>query len=136
MAKIVSLVVKVGALAFIIFLPLQYAIQLQLLGGIWMSQTLPAVLIGLYTRWLHRWALLLGWASGISLGTWMAATAGKTAFSTSVFPLAIGGLTVPGYAALYALVLNIAVSVVFTVLFDLVGADRGRDSTVPADYHV
>jgi solute:Na+ symporter, SSS family len=136
MAKIVSLVVKVGALAFIIFLPLQYAIQLQLLGGIWMSQTFPAVLIGLYTRWLHRWALLLGWASGISLGTWMAATAGKTAFSTSVFPLAIGGVTVPAYAALYALALNIAVSVVFTVLFDLVGVGRGKDSTAPPDYHV
>ncbi|HYB09253.1 MAG TPA: sodium:solute symporter [Alphaproteobacteria bacterium] len=136
MAKIVSLVVKVGALAFIIFLPLQYAIQLQLLGGIWMSQTLPAVLIGLYTRWLHRWALLLGWASGIGLGTWMAATAGKTAFSTSVYPLTIAGLTVPGYAALYALVLNIAVSVVLTIVFDLVGAGRGRDSTEPGDYHV
>src|ERR1700704_2423958 len=52
-AKIVSLVVKCGALVFIIFLPLEYAIQLQLLGGIWISQTIPAVIIGLYTRWLN-----------------------------------------------------------------------------------
>jgi SSS family solute:Na+ symporter len=43
-AKIVSLVVKCGALVFIIFLPLEYAIQLQLLGGIWISQTIPAVI--------------------------------------------------------------------------------------------
>src|SRR5581483_3016658 len=49
-AKIVSLVVKLGALFFIIFLPQQYAIQLQLLGGIWIIQTLPSVIIGLYTR--------------------------------------------------------------------------------------
>ena len=43
-AKIASLIVKFGALLFIIFLPLQYAIQLQLLGGIWISQTIPAVI--------------------------------------------------------------------------------------------
>ena len=34
MAKWVSLIVKFGALSFIVFVPLQYAIQLQLLGGI------------------------------------------------------------------------------------------------------
>src|SRR4029079_18246165 len=42
-AQRVSLVIKVGALAFIIFLPTQYAIELQLLGGVWIIQTLPAV---------------------------------------------------------------------------------------------
>ena len=42
MAKWVSLIVKVGALVFILFVPTQYAIQLQLLGGIWIIQTLPA----------------------------------------------------------------------------------------------
>jgi solute:Na+ symporter, SSS family len=43
-AKVVSLIIKFGALIFIIFLPLQYAIQLQLLGGIWISQTIPSVI--------------------------------------------------------------------------------------------
>lgn len=47
MAKWVSLIVKFGALSFIVFVPLQYAIQLQLLGGVWIIQTLPTVLIGL-----------------------------------------------------------------------------------------
>ena len=46
MAKWVSLIVKVGALVFILFVPTQYAIQLQLLGGIWIIQTLPAVHAG------------------------------------------------------------------------------------------
>jgi SSS family solute:Na+ symporter len=40
-AKIVSLVVKIGALFFIIFLPQQYAIQLQLLGGIMIIRLRP-----------------------------------------------------------------------------------------------
>ena len=102
-AKIVSLIVKFGALLFIIFLPLQYAIQLQLLGGIWISQTIPAVILGLYTRWLNPWALIIGWAAGLISGTWMAASLG---FQSAVFPLVVDGLTVPGYAALYALAIN------------------------------
>ena len=95
-AKIVSLVVKIGALFFIIELPTQYAIQLQLLGGIWIIQTLPPVVLGLYTRKLHPMALLIGWASGIGAGTWMAAQSG---FKTSTYALHILGTIVPCYAA-------------------------------------
>ena len=50
----------------------QNAINFQLLGGIWILQTLPAIVLGLYTRWLHRWALLAGWAVGMVYGTWQA----------------------------------------------------------------
>jgi solute:Na+ symporter, SSS family len=50
MAKRASLVVKVGALAFVLVLPLPYAVQLQLLGGVWIIQTLPAVMLALYIR--------------------------------------------------------------------------------------
>src|ERR1700719_3073360 len=78
MAKWVSLIVKVGALVFILFVPTQFAIQLQLLGGIWIIQTLPAVLLGSYTRWFNSWALLVGWAVGTVAGTWMAIAANLT----------------------------------------------------------
>jgi len=130
-AKIMSLVVKFGALVFIIFLPLQYAIQLQLLGGIWISQTIPAVIVGLYTRWFNPWALLAGWACGLVSGTWMAASLN---FQSAVFPLAIDGFTVPGYAALYALAINFAVSVVLSLMLNRNQANRGTDQTVAADY--
>src|SRR5271169_1102062 len=73
-AKLASLVVKFGALAFIVWVPQKYAIQLQLLGGVWILQTFPAIVLGLYTRRLHRWGLLAGWAAGMGVGTWMAAT--------------------------------------------------------------
>src|ERR1700734_2033356 len=72
MAKWVSLIVKFGALAFIVFVPTHYAIELQLLGGIWIIQTLPAVMLGVYTRWFNAWALLVGWAVGTFAGTVMA----------------------------------------------------------------
>jgi SSS family solute:Na+ symporter len=131
-AKIVSLIVKFGALLFIIFLPLQYAIQLQLLGGIWISQTIPTVIVGLYTRLFNPWALIIGWAAGLVSGTWMAAS---LAFQSAVFPLAIDGLTVPGYAALYALAINFAVSIALTPVLNLIGTTRGNDRTTPSDYH-
>ena len=131
-AKIVSLIVKLGALVFIIFLPLQYAIQLQLLGGIWISQTIPAVILGLYTRWFNPWALVGGWAAGLAVGT---AMAGSTGFQSAVFPLALDGLTVPGYAALYALIVNFAVAIVLSAVLNPIDATRGTDQTAPADYH-
>jgi solute:Na+ symporter, SSS family len=132
-AKITSLIVKFGALLFIIFLPLKYAIQLQLLGGIWISQTIPAVIVGLYTRWLNPWALIIGWAAGLIAGTWMAAS---LSFQSAVFPLAVDGFTVPGYAALYALAINFAVSIVLSLLFNQILATRGTDLTSAADYRV
>jgi SSS family solute:Na+ symporter len=131
MAKWASLVVKFGALLFIIFLPQQYAIQLQLLGGIWIIQTLPAVVLGLYTRWFDGWALFLGWAAGIATGTWMA---GTLAFKGSIYPLAVGNLTIPGYAALYSVIVNIAVTIVLTVVVRAVSKSQQPDETSALDY--
>jgi SSS family solute:Na+ symporter len=130
-AKTASLVVKLGALVFILALPLQYAIQLQLLGGIWMIQIFPAVVLGLYTRLLNGWALLLGWLAGTLTGTWMAYL---LSFKGAVYALHIGGVTIPGYAALYALVVNLVVAVVLSVVFQLIASDRHKDATVAADY--
>jgi len=78
-------VVKVGALAFILFLPTQYALDLQLLGGLWILQTFPALVFGLYTRWFRAEGLLLGWVVGIGWGTW-------TAWSNGMKPLASGAI--------------------------------------------
>ncbi len=64
-AKIVSLAVKFGALAFVVFLNPQFSIDLQLIGGVIILQTLPAVGIGLFTRWFHRGGLIAGWAVGM-----------------------------------------------------------------------
>ncbi len=112
-AKIASLAVKFGALVFIVFVPVPYALQFQLLGGLWMIQVLPAVILGLYLRMLGGWGLLAGWAVGSGLGTWMAYT---TSFKAAVFTLTVAGISVPGYIALWALAANVAVSVVLSLL--------------------
>ena len=61
--------VKAFALVFVLTLDKQNAINFQLLGGIWILQTFPAIVFSLYTRWFHRWALLAGWAVGMVYGT-------------------------------------------------------------------
>jgi SSS family solute:Na+ symporter len=129
MAKWVSLIVKLGALVFILFVPTQYAIQLQLLGGIWIIQTLPSVVIGLYTRWFDAWALLIGWAAGTLAGTAMAASVNFVA----IYPLPIGGWTFPSYIALSTLILNLIVAAVLTPVFNAISR-QAADETLASDY--
>jgi len=131
MAKWVSLVVKVGAVVFVIALPQQYAINLQLLGGVLIIQTLPAVIIGLYTTWFDHRGLLVGWLTGIISGTAMMAA---QQFKSPTYLLHLGGLAVPGYAALYALLLNLAVAVAVTLLCRAAGLRRADDETTADDY--
>jgi SSS family solute:Na+ symporter len=130
-AKIVSLVVKLGALIFILELPTAYAIQFQLLGGIIIIQTAPAVLLGLYTSKLNPWALLLGWVAGMASGTWMA---WANAFKVSIYPLHILGVIVPCYAAVSSLIVNLVVSLVCSWLFNAVLRTPPSDATAEADY--
>ncbi|HYZ21137.1 MAG TPA: sodium:solute symporter [Rhodopila sp.] len=112
-AKIASLVVKFGALLFIVFVPVPFALQFQLLGGLWIIQILPSVILGLYIRLLNGWSLLAGWAVGTVLGTWMAST---TSFKAAIYTITIGGMSFPGYIALYSLIANIVVAVVLSLL--------------------
>jgi SSS family solute:Na+ symporter len=131
MAKLVSLLVKFGALLFIVFLPLKFAIQLQLLGGVLILQTLPAIVTGIYTRWFDSRALLLGWAAGLVWGIWAASLTG---FQKAVYALHLGGFVIPAYIALYALLLNFAVAIGATLAVRALGLSRGADVTVAADY--
>jgi len=130
LAKWVSLIVKAGALVFILFVPTKYAIYLQLLGGIWIIQTLPTLVIGAYTRWFNDWALLIGWAVGTYAGTAMAISQDLK----PAYPLKLGDWSLPGYTAFYTLLLNLALAVVLTLVFNALGARKPVDETVAADY--
>ena len=128
MAKIVSLLVKFGALIFVLELQTAYAIQMQLLGGIWIAQIFPAVILGVFTRWFHPWALFAGWCAGMASGTAMAWSLGLKS-SVYVVPH-IGGM----YAAVPALVLNLAVAAVLTALLRPTGWAPAVDRTDPSAY--
>ncbi|HWW32469.1 MAG TPA: sodium:solute symporter [Steroidobacteraceae bacterium] len=131
LAKWVSLIVKAGALVFILFVPTKYAIYLQLLGGIWIIQTLPTLVIGAYTRWFNDWALLVGWAVGTYAGTAMAISQDLK----PAYPLKLGGWSLPGYTAFYTLILNLVIAVVLTLVLNALGARKPVDATVATDYH-
>jgi SSS family solute:Na+ symporter len=129
-AKLASLMLKLGALFFVLLFQTSYAIQLQLLGGIWIIQTFPTMVFGAYTRWFNDWALLIGWAVGTYAGTAMAISANLK----PTYPLKLGGYSFPGYTAFYTLLLNLAVAVVLTLVFNALRARR-VDATVATDYH-
>jgi len=151
-SKIMSLVVKFGALLFVLGLDKQNAINMQLLGGVWILQTFLAIVAGLYTRWFHKWALLAGWAAGMVYGTIVSyqqkvpniavklvdgtptpSVNGERHFGS---PLAVFPFTdTKVYIALTALLINIVVAVVLTLLLRATKAPAGSDHTVPEDYY-
>jgi solute:Na+ symporter, SSS family len=135
-SKIVSLLVKLGALIFVLSLDRQNAINFQLLGGIWILQTFPAIVLGLYTRWFHRWALLAGWAVGMIYGTVVAYQQSSPItkhFGGSLDEVPFVGDR--GYIALTAFVLNLLVAAVLTYAFRAAKLADGADATSPDDYH-
>ncbi|MDX6685378.1 MAG: solute:Na+ symporter, family [Baekduia sp.] len=129
-AKIVSLGVKLGALIFILVLPTKYAIDLQLLGGVWILQTMPSVALGLYGR-LHRHALLAGWAVGMAVGTAMAI---DQSFKSSIYALDVLGIHINAYEAMFALAANLVVAVLGTLLLNALKVPNGADQTTPEDF--
>ena len=108
--------VKLGALMFIFFVPTTFIINLQLLGGIIIIQTLPSVFLGLFTKWFHKWALVAGWVAGIATGVSMFAAA----HNSSIFTFVIAGHSYGIYSALSSLVINLAVTALLTPVFQAV----------------
>jgi SSS family solute:Na+ symporter len=151
-SKIVSLLVKFGALAFALGLDRQNALNLQLLGGVWILQTIVPIVAGLYTRWFHHWALLLGWAAGMAYGTIIAYQQKVPNVTTKLIngkpvvqnhgmrhfgsPLADFPFTsTKFYIAVTALLINIVVAVVLTLVLRALRAPARPDETEPADYY-
>lgn len=125
-AKITSLIVKVGALAFTLFLPVQFALDLQLLGGLWILQTFPALVFGLYTRWFRAEGLLAGWLAGMLWGSWTAWSNGLKPVATMSF----AGASHTFYVGLAALILNTIVAAIVTAIAAWISPASGRNFAV------
>jgi SSS family solute:Na+ symporter len=125
-AKLVSIFIKLGALAFVLLVKSQYAIEFQLLGGIWIVQLFPSVVFGTFTRWFHGRALFWGWLAGMATGTGMAISRN---LKSSIFPVHLLGHVYPMYAAIPALAANLLVSALVTVGLRVLGHLPGEDST-------
>jgi SSS family solute:Na+ symporter len=134
-AKLVSIFIKFGALAFVLLVKSQYAIELQLLGGIWIMQLFPSVVVGVFARWFYGRALFWGWLAGMATGTGMAISRD---LKSSIYPLHFFGHVYPMYAAIPALATNLLVSALITAAMRGLGQLPGLDSTgivdVPDNY--
>jgi SSS family solute:Na+ symporter len=134
-SKIASLAVKAFALLFVLTLDKQNAINFQLLGGVWILQTFPAIVFSLYTRWFHKWALLAGWAAGMAYGTYQAYQVSSPATKHFGGSLAdIPGLDTMGYIAMTAFAVNLVVAVALSFLLNTLKVSNGSDETTPGDY--
>jgi len=130
-AKLLSLLVKFGALAFILFFPKDLAINLQHVGNIWIIQTLPPVFLALYTNWLHRQALIIGLLGGLLASTGMVVA--QNFLSPSWSPLVsmhFLDMQVSLYAALPGLIVNLVLCIGLTPVFRMFGVSNGRDYTM------
>ncbi len=133
MSQWASLVVKFGALVFAVELPHTFSINLQLLGGVWILQIFPMLVVGLYTRWFHRWALLTGWAAGMIYGTLAAynvknATTSHWAGSSDI----VFGHSI--YIGITAIIINTVIAVILTLVLRAARVPEGTDETLPHQY--
>jgi solute:Na+ symporter, SSS family len=136
-SQIVSVALKLGAVGVIVGLKLTFALEFQLIGGVVVIQILPSVVLGLYTRWYHRWALVAGWIAGMGLSVYMLyVTPGKTTthFGSASFAFSTWGFDTKAtiWTGIVGVVVNLAVATALTPL--LARLPRGRDETSPGDY--
>jgi SSS family solute:Na+ symporter len=140
-SKIASLVVKLGALAFVLFIDPQFSIDLQLIGGVLILQTLPSVAGGLYTRWFHPWALISGLVAGLAVGIGMLyqipnPANGKQHFGGSAYKLSQIGLDSDKqiYVGFVAVVVNLLVVAIVSAALHALRVPAGADATTADDY--
>ncbi len=130
-AKLFSIVMVIGAVVFILIIPNTYAVQLQLLGGMWIIQTFPAIAFSVFTRFFNGTALLVGWAVGIVTATYLVSL---NHFVGSTYPFHIFGFVLPSYIAFATVILNAAVAAVLSIALNVMAPDKSRDITVASDY--
>jgi SSS family solute:Na+ symporter len=144
-SRAASLVVKIGAVACIIFLSPQFSIDLQLIGGVLILQTLPTIALSLYTGWFHRVALAAGMLVGLAVGLILLYSTPRLGpdgsvvrahFGSSTWALSHLGIDTQQtvYIGVLALAANLAVAVVATPILRRLRVAEGQDTTRQTDY--
>jgi SSS family solute:Na+ symporter len=132
----------------IVLIDPQYSIDLSLIAGVIILQTLPMVAIALYTRWFHTWGLAAGWAIGLVWGLSMLygipnPASGKQHFGGSALALhevsilgwhPFAGSPTQIYVGFVALIGNLVVAAVVTLVLRQMRVFNGIDETNPSDY--
>jgi solute:Na+ symporter, SSS family len=88
---------------------------------------------GLFTRWFDRWALLTGWLAGMLFGTIAAYNSASPTAShwASSSDIELGHTVYIGFSAL---LINIVIAVILTVILRAAKVPQGADETLPHQY--
>lgn len=111
-SRMTALVVKVGALLCVLFLNAKFAIDLQLLGGVIILQTFPALILGLTRLRLSTVSMLAGWIIGSVVGLGLCWMDGLK----PVHPINLGFVSGNVSTGLLSLGVNIAVVLAISLL--------------------
>jgi SSS family solute:Na+ symporter len=130
-AKIAALALIAIGMIFAMAIPGTTTLEFQLLGGIWIIQTFPAVILSVFTRFFNGWALLAGWAAGIALATTLVVA---NHLSGPTYNVNFFGYAFPSYIAFSTVFINIGVATVLSIPLNLYASDRSRDQTTSWDY--
>jgi solute:Na+ symporter, SSS family len=111
-------------------------------------QTLPALVVPLYTRWFHIRGLIAGWVLGMAVGFWMLyqipnATIKREHFGGVAYPIRDLGVfgfkpfadsNMEIYVGILALAVNLIVAAAVTALMYRLRKPNGTDATNRGDY--
>ena len=111
-SRVAAFGVKLGALVCVLFLNAKFAIDLQLLGGVIILQTFPALILGLTKLRLSKVGMISGWAIGSVVGLGICWMDGLK----PVHALTLGSQTQLISTGLIALLVNIVVVAVVSVV--------------------
>ena len=119
-AKIAAVLFIFIAVGFVFLFPLTYSVQLQLLGGIIILQTLPSLFIGLITDKMHKYALSLGLLVGLGFGFYFMEVANHYSTWTTTL-IQTNSEFGPFFIGLFALLANLIAVGVGTLVFSYAG---------------
>ncbi|HWB22773.1 MAG TPA: sodium:solute symporter family protein [Gaiellaceae bacterium] len=111
-SKIASLVVKFGAVGFVVGVPTTFVINFQLAAGVWILQTLPSVFLSLVWHKLSPRAAFAGWAAGTAYGTFLLF---KVGFAASSYDFGWGSHRTTMFIGIPALVVNLVVALIVSL---------------------
>ncbi len=114
-AKVGTIVFLFLALGFVFLFPLSYSVQLQLLGGILILQTLPSIFLGLITNKLNKYGLMAGLIVGIGYGLYLMEEANHFKTWTTTL-ITLPPFNFPLFIGLIALVANLVVVLVISLI--------------------
>jgi solute:Na+ symporter, SSS family len=124
--KISSTAFKFVALGFVFIIPATYAISLQLLGGILITQILPAVFFGLYIKSLRKEPLIAGLLVGIFSGVLM------VEYTNHLGALTSSLINTPIFGSLYVAVVALAFNLIISLGGSAIMNRRNRSALFQA----